>query len=128
MADSSPLKQVITPEGGFRGPPGLVAGLKAGGFLFFTAIRGQGDDIKQQARAAFEQLQGLLETQGATLEHVVKVTVYFQDVAERSDFHEVWQETFTGTPPVRMAVQVANASQTPDGNARFALDVMALAP
>ena len=128
MADSNSIKQVIEPEGGFRGPAGFVAGLKAGGFLFFTGIRGRGDETKEQAHAAFEQLNGLLKTQGATLEHVIKVTVYFQDIADRDDFNEVWRETFPEVPPVRMAVQVANASQTPEGNSRFALDIMAVAP
>ena len=128
MVDSDSLKWAIEPEGGFRGPPGLVAGIKAGGFLFFTAIRGRGDGTKEQAKAAFQQLEGLLRTEGATLDHVVRVMVFFQDIADRDDFNEVWRETFTGVPPARMVIQVANASQTPDGDSRFALDITAVAP
>jgi 2-iminobutanoate/2-iminopropanoate deaminase len=113
----------------------MVAGVKAGGFLFFSAIRGMNpetremsDDTGQQARQALENLKSLLSGTGATLDHVVKVTLYLHDLKYRKPFHEVWMEYFPEHPPARIAVQVANANANPSGNAHFALDVIALSP
>ncbi len=128
-------EELQSPPGGPRHGRGMVAGVRAGGFLFFSAIRGNNpttrewsDDPSEQARQALENLRLLLEANGATLDHVVKVTLYLQDLAYRTAFHEVWMEYFPEHPPARIAVQVANASASPGGKAHFALDVIALAP
>jgi 2-iminobutanoate/2-iminopropanoate deaminase len=124
-----------SPPGGPRHGKGMVAGIRAGGFLFFSAIRGQDpetrafpDDTGEQARQALENLKSLLTAAGATMEHVVKVTLYLHDLKYRAAFHEVWMEYFPVNPPARIAVQVANANSNARGNAHFALDVIALAP
>ena len=130
------IREVIRPKpGGFVHGQGMVPGVRAGGFLFFSAVRGGGplrgpmaDDTKEQARQAFTNLQLLLEGAGATLDHVVKVTVYFESLEFREDFHEVWMEVFPEEPPARIALEVANASARPGGNARFVMDVIAVAP
>jgi 2-iminobutanoate/2-iminopropanoate deaminase len=85
------------------------------------------DDTKEQARQAFENLKTLLEGCGATLRHVVKVTLYLSELRHRYDFHEVWMEYFPENPPARVAVQVADANATPGGTAHFVLDVIAIA-
>src|SRR5438105_289305 len=76
-------EELKSPPGGPRHGKGMVAGVRAGGLLFFSAIRGQDpqtrefpDDTGAQARQALENLKMLLEGAGATLEHVVKVTLY----------------------------------------------------
>lgn len=114
---------------------GMVTGVQAGGFLFFSAIRGRNpdtntmsDDTREQARQAFENLKAMLEGVGATLQHVVKVTLYLQDLTYRTEFHAVWMQYFPENPPARIAIQVADANASPGGNAHFALDVIALAP
>lgn len=120
---------VIAPAGGPSHGKGMVQGIKAGGFIFFSAIRGndpvanyESNDTKEQTRQAFENLQVLLAAAWATLEHVVKVTLYLQDLKYRLLFHDVWMEYFPKDPPARIAIQVA------DANAHFALDVIALDP
>ncbi|HZT06224.1 MAG TPA: RidA family protein [Chloroflexota bacterium] len=129
------VREAIPTEGGRERAAGMVAGVKAGGFIFFSAIRGtapgtrqMSDDTKEQARQAFENLKGLLAASGATLDHVVKVTLYLHDLKYRTPFHEVWMEYFPTNPPARIAVRVADANTQPGGNAHFALDVIALAP
>lgn len=112
---------------------GMVPGVKAGGFLFLSAVRGRGpdgfsEDTKEQARRAFESMKALLAASGATLDHVVKVTLYLDDLKYRAPFHEVWMEYFPKDPPARIAVQVADADANPGAGAHFALDVIALAP
>lgn len=113
---------------------GMVPGVIAGGFLFLSAIRGNSpehgfsDDTKAQARQAFENMKAVLAGAGATLDHVVKVTLYLHDLKYRPPFHEVWMEYFPENPPARIAVRVADANIEPGGGAHFALDVIALAP
>jgi len=112
----------------------MVAGTKAGGLLFLSAIRGmargEGADnsTKAQARRAWENTKILLSGANATLDNVAKVTVYFQDLAYRNDFHEVWMEFFPENQPARTAMQVAEASPTPGGGAHFVMDIIAIAP
>ncbi len=125
---------IPTPPGGPERMEGMVSGVKAGGFIFFSAIRGRNPvtnrtdgTTEEQARQALENLKTLCEGAGITLQHVVKVTLYLSDLRYRHDFHKVWMEYFPKDPPARIAVQVADASASPGGNAHFALDVIALA-
>jgi len=128
-------KEVIpTPPDAPERIPGMVTGIKAGGFLFFSAIRGRdpqtntiSEDPRVQARQAFENLKLMLTAAGATLDDVVKVTLYLDDLRHRTVFHELWMEYFSRNPPARIAILVPDANAAPGGNAHFALDVIALA-
>jgi 2-iminobutanoate/2-iminopropanoate deaminase len=113
---------------------GMVPGVRAGGFLFLSAIRGRhpetnefSDDTAEQARQALENLRAVLEGAGVTLQHVVKVTLYLSRLEYRTAFHQVWMEYFPEHPPARTAVEVADADAAPGGGAHFVLDVIALA-
>ena len=114
---------------------GMVPGVRAGGFLFLSAIRGRDpkghsmpDDPLEQARRALQNLEAVLKASGATLKHVVKVTLYLHDLEKRNAFHQAWMEYFPEDPPARIAVCVADANAAPGGKAHYALDVIALAP
>ena len=116
--------------------PGMVQGIRAGGFLFLSAIRGRNphgeitfsDDPIEQAHQAFLNLEGVLAASGATLKDVVKVTLYLHDLEMRVPFHKVWMEKYPQDPPARIAVCVKDANAAPGGKAHFALDVIAIAP
>jgi 2-iminobutanoate/2-iminopropanoate deaminase len=114
---------------------GMVPGVKAGGFLFLSAIRGRDpktntmpEDPLAQARQALRNLEAVLAGSGATLGHVVKVTLYLHDLERRKEFHRAWMEFFPVNPPARIAIGVADANAAPGGKAHYALDVIALAP
>jgi 2-iminobutanoate/2-iminopropanoate deaminase len=114
---------------------GMVPGVKAGGFLFLSAIRGRipgGHDFPadplEQARQALRNLEAVLAGSGATMRHVVKVTLYLHDLDKRDAFHAAWMEAFPTEPPARIAICVADANAAPGGKAHYALDVIALAP
>ena len=113
---------------------GMVPGVKANGFLFLSAIRGRdanGDtpgDPLEQARQALRNMESVLAASGATLKHIVKVTLYLHDLDRRVEFHKAWVEFFPTDPPARIAVGVADANAVKGGKAHFALDVIALAP
>ncbi len=114
---------------------GMVPGVKAGGLIFFSAIRGNApgsrdyaDDTRIQARQALDNLRLLCQGAGITLDDVLKVTLYLHHLDYRTAFHEVWMEVFPKDPPARIAIQVADANAVPGAGAHFALDVIARAP
>ncbi len=122
------------PKGPKQHGAGMVPGIKAGGFLFLSAIRGRdptsgktSDDTHEQARQALQNVADVLAASGAELRDVVKITLYLHDLKYRTAFHEVWMEVFPKDPPARIAFQVADANPVPGGNSHFALDVIALA-
>lgn len=112
---------------------GMVPGVRAGGFLFLSAIRGRDvrtgkmpEDPYEQARAALENVRAVLAASNASMSDVVKVTLYLSDLEKRNAFHMAWMEAFPVDPPARIAVGVADANAVPGGNAHFVLDVIAL--
>ncbi len=66
-----------------------------------------GPDIESQTRQALENLKGVIEASGSCLEHVVKVTVFLQDMDEFPRMNAVYAEFFSERPPARSAVEVA---------------------
>ncbi len=52
-------------------------------------------------------LAGVLAAAGATLNDIVKTTVFLADMNDYRAVNEAYGKHFTGTPPARSAVQVA---------------------
>ena len=63
--------------------------------------------IQAQTRQALFNLAIVLEAGGSNLDHVLKVTVFLQDIADFSAMNEIYAEFFKGDCPARSAVQVA---------------------
>jgi 2-iminobutanoate/2-iminopropanoate deaminase len=66
-----------------------------------------GTDIEAQTRQALENVKAVLEAAGSCLQHVVKTTVFLQDIEEFGRMNGVYAEFFPEDPPARSAVQVA---------------------
>jgi 2-iminobutanoate/2-iminopropanoate deaminase len=66
-----------------------------------------GPNIESQTRQALENLKAVLKEGQACLNHVVKTTVFLQDIGEFSRMNAVYAEFFPENPPARSAVQVA---------------------
>lgn len=64
--------------------------------------------IEEQARQAIENLIAILEAAGATVDDVVKVTVYLRDMGDFGKFNKVYEEYFGRSKPARAVVEVAN--------------------
>jgi 2-iminobutanoate/2-iminopropanoate deaminase len=91
-------------------------GIVARGALLFTAgqvaidpqsgqvIQG---DIKAQTRRVMQNLEAILTQGGASLESVVKTTVYLKDMNEFAGMNEVYAGFFSANPPARSTVEVA---------------------
>jgi reactive intermediate/imine deaminase len=67
---------------------------------------GEGD-FEAQARQTFENLVAVVEAAGATLESVVKLTVYLTDMQTLPEYTRIKGEFFRGEQPASTAVQVA---------------------
>jgi 2-iminobutanoate/2-iminopropanoate deaminase len=66
-----------------------------------------GPDVESQTRQALENVKAVLKVGGACMNHVVKTTVFLQDIGEFSRMNAVYAEFFPEGPPARSAVQVA---------------------
>ena len=60
-----------------------------------------------QLRVALDHLVDRLAEHGATVDDVAKTTVFLTSMDDYAEMNRVYLETFTGTPPARSAVAVA---------------------
>ena len=65
------------------------------------------DDIQKATRQALDNLKAVLEEGGATLETVIKVTVFVKDMENFSSINEVYAEYFKEHKPARSLVEVS---------------------
>ncbi|MCH5237587.1 MAG: RidA family protein [Muribaculaceae bacterium] len=63
-------------------------------------------DIKEQTRQSIENIKAILEEAGATLENVLKSTVYLSDMSLFGEMNEVYAEHFKAVYPARAAFAV----------------------
>ncbi len=103
--------------------------VKAGDLLF---VSGQipvdpstgalvGGDIGAQTQRVLQNLSEILKAAGASLDHVVRTTVYLADMADFAAMNEVYAGAFSAPAPARSTVQAACLPK----NARIEIDVIA---
>lgn len=63
--------------------------------------------VEAQTHQALKNLRAILESNGTSLENVVKTTVFLMDMADFAKVNAIYAEYFTVNPPARSAVQVA---------------------
>lgn len=66
------------------------------------------DGVKAQATQVFKNIQALLESEGLTLDNVVKVLVLLSDINDFSTVNEIYAEQFSEPFPARSAFAVKN--------------------
>ncbi len=107
-------KEVVTTEKAKAiGPYSL--GVKVGDFVFCSGQAGVDQSvgklvtggIEAETRQTLINLGNILEASGSDLAHVVKTTVFLQDIKEFSRMNAVYAEFFKSEPPARSTVQVA---------------------
>lgn len=64
-------------------------------------------DIQEQTHQVFKNLQAVLAEAGASLNDVVKATVFIKDMDQFGQINEVYAEYFGDHRPARSTVQVA---------------------
>jgi reactive intermediate/imine deaminase len=69
-------------------------------------VVGEGD-MAAQARRALENVKSVLESAGASMADVVKVTVYVTDISRLAETHSVRSDFFPDPPPASTGVEVS---------------------
>ncbi|MGE6756141.1 RidA family protein [Rossellomorea sp. NPDC071047] len=64
-------------------------------------------DVAEQTHQVFRNLQAVLSEAGASLETVVKATVFIKDMNDFGTINEVYGEYFSNHKPARSCVEVA---------------------
>src|SRR5262245_38414609 len=64
-------------------------------------------DIESQTRRTLMNIQGVLGAAGASLENVVRTTVYLKDMNDFASMNAVYAEFFTAVQPARSTVEVS---------------------
>ena len=88
--------------------------VKAGNTLYISgqvAVDPEGNivgtgDMATQARQVFDNMEAVLAEAGATLDDVVKITVFIKDLQQFADFAKVRAKNFSSGLPASTAVEV----------------------
>lgn len=125
------MKEVIATDRGPKAIGPYSQAIRANGLLF---VSGQipldpatqqlvPGDIRAQTERVLENLKGIVEAAGSSLDGVVRATVFLADMNEFAAMNEVYGRYFQTQPPARSTVQVSRLPR----DVRIEIDVIALA-
>lgn len=79
--------------------------------------------VVEQTHAVFANLKAILQGAGASLDHVVKTTVFLLDMNDFAAMNEIYKSYFSGpVPPARSTIQVARLPK----DARIEIEAIAV--
>ena len=124
---------MIEPVATDRGPKAIgpySQAVKANGFVFVSgqiALDPRTQQIVEggisvQTERVLENLKGIVEASGSSLQRVVKTTVFLTDMREFAAMNEVYSRYFVTHPPARSTVEVARLPR----DVRVEIDLIAL--
>lgn len=124
------MKEIIATDRGPKAIGPYSQAIRANGFLF---VSGQipldpatqqlvAGDIQVQTERVLENLKGIIEAAGSSLDRVVRATVFLVDMNEFAAVNEVYGRYFRDQPPARSTVQVSRLPR----DVRVEIDVIAL--
>jgi 2-iminobutanoate/2-iminopropanoate deaminase len=106
-------------------------GIIANGFIFTSGqipLKPDGTmvdgDIRAMARQCLDNLKAILSATGASMNNLVKVTIFARDMNHFPAINEVYQSYFDQAPPARSFVEVSNLPR----NAQVEIEGIALLP
>ncbi len=125
------MKEVISTNRGPKAIGPYSQAIKANGFVF---ISGQipldphtqqlvDGDVARQTERVMENLKGIVEAAGSSLDRTVKATVYLADLADFAAMNEIYGRYFRSNPPARATVEVARLPR----EVRVEIELIALA-
>jgi enamine deaminase RidA (YjgF/YER057c/UK114 family) len=94
-------------------------GVDAGDYLY---VSGQGPrrpdgslppTFAKQVRQALEKVKSVVQTAGLTMEHVVYIQVYLDNIGKYQEMNQVFAEVFAKSPPARAVLGVAKLPEPP---------------
>lgn len=124
---------MIEPVATDRGPKAIgpySQAIRANGFVFLSGqipldpktqqvVEG---DVAAQTERVLENLKGVVEAAGSSLQRVAKTTVFLADMNDFAAMNEVYARYFVSHPPARSTVEVSRLPK----NVRVEIDLIAL--
>jgi reactive intermediate/imine deaminase len=113
------VRAVAPRQGGASANRFYSPGVDAGGYVY---ISGQGprrpdgsspEGFTAQARQAFNNIKSIVEAAGLTINHVVYIQVYLDNISNYEEMNKVFAEYFGKTPPARAVLGVARLPESP---------------
>ena len=125
------MRDVIATDRGPKAIGPYSQAIKANGFLFLSGqipldprtqqlVEG---DIARQTERVLENLKGIVEAAGSSLDRAVKTTVFLADLKDFAAMNEVYGRYFPSNPPARSTFEVARLPR----DARVEIELIALA-
>jgi len=65
------------------------------------------EPIATQTRQSLENVKAILEAEGLTMQDVLKVSVYLDDIDDFDAMNDAYKEYFQDNPPARSALEVS---------------------
>lgn len=125
------LKQIVQTEKAPAAIGPYSQAVKANGLVFLSGqialdpvtMDLAGNDVTEQTEQALRNLEQVLTAAGASLDQVVKTTVFLADMSDFAAMNEVYGKFFTQSKPARSTIQAAGLPM----NVRVEIDAIALA-
>jgi 2-iminobutanoate/2-iminopropanoate deaminase len=123
-ASDKPVKRVHYASGKPPAKPPLFSGIVTYGNMVFIAGIGAHfeGDIKAHTKHVLDEIQKRLESVGSSMDKVLKVNVYLNDLKDYAGMNEMFLGRFGAEPPVRTTI--AAAAGIP-GNSLVEIDCIA---
>ncbi|TMI83456.1 MAG: hypothetical protein E6H04_02935 [Bacillati bacterium ANGP1] len=126
------MRRVVDTADAYRSKSPLVQAVVERGFVFVSGMppvdaRGQtvGEDVATQTHQVMRNLKTILEAAGASMDRVVRTTVFYTHREDYAALDAVYRQYFTGTWPSRSAV-IAAGLVRPEW--RIEIDAIAMIP
>ena len=108
-------REVIATENAPKAIGPYSQGIKANGFVFCSGqipanpttgelVKGS---ITEQTRQSLSNVRCVIESAGSSMDKIVKVTVFLDNMNDFAEMNEEYAKWFTESPPARAAVEVA---------------------
>ena len=121
---SKPVKKVHWPDGKRPEKPALFSPVvQYGSLLFVSGVGAHFEgDIKAHTKHVLDEIQQKLEAAGSSMEKVLKVNVYLNDLKDYQAMNEVFLGRFGPEPGVRTTIAAAGGIP---GNSLVEIDCIA---
>ena len=113
------IRAIVPAQGSARPNRFSSPGVDAGDYVY---VSGQGPrrsdgtlpaTFAEQVRQALDNVKAVVESAGLTMEHVVYIQVYLQDISQYEEMNRVFADYFAKTPPARAVLGVAQIPEPP---------------
>ena len=89
-------------------------GIKMGNWLFTSGqtpfdpeTKNVPESFNDQVKVTMDNIKGILEAVGGTMDNIVKTTVFLKDMKNFNKMNRIYRKYFSEKPPARSCVEVA---------------------